>query len=311
MCSVNLEKVEYKGWKNCIRMTNGIVDLIATSDVGPRIIRFGFAGKKNEFCEVSGQVGTTGGTEWNIYGGHRLWHSPEEKPRSYYPDNNKIDWEIKGSTLILKQPVESWTNIGKVMEITMSPDSTEVTVLHRLTNNGAWTVELAVWALTVMAAGGREIIPQASRETGLQPNRMLSLWPYTRLNDHRVYWGEKYITLQQDEKTVHPFKIGLPNEYGWAAYTNGGHLFVKKYKHIIDAIYPDYSASSYETYTTDFMLEMESLSPLTLLKPGSHAEHTEVWTLYDNVTLPSGEKEIDETIIPLVEKHGQEHRAGL
>lgn len=311
MSAVSLEKVEYKGWKNCIRMTNGIVDLVATTDVGPRIIYFGFTNGKNEFCEVPSQIGTTNGPEWNIYGGHRLWHSPEERPRSYYPDNQAIEWEKSGSTLILKQPVEPWTNVSKTMEITMSPDSAEVTVLHRITNKGAWEVELAPWAITVMAAGGKEIIPQASSDTGLLPNRMLSIWPYTRMNDHRVYWGEKYITLTQDEKTQHPFKIGLPNEHGWAAYANDGHLFVKKFSHIKGAKYPDFSASSYETYTTDFMLEMESLGPLTLLKPGACAEHTETWNLYDNVKVPCDEKEIDEIIVPLVSRNGQEKKAGL
>lgn len=300
MSKVILKKIPYKGWKNCIHMTNGIIDLVATTDVGPRIISFGFSGKKNEFCEVTDQVGTTNGNEWNMYGGHRLWHSPEEKPRSYLPDNQPIAWETRDSTLILKQPTEPWSNIGKEMEITMSPESAEVTVLHRLTNNGAWSVELSVWAITVMAAGGKEIIPQASRQTDLLPNRMVSLWPYTRMNDPRVCWGEKYITIQQDEKIQHPFKIGLPNEHGWAAYVNGGHLFIKKFNHIQDAKYPDYSASSYETYTTDFMLEMESLSPLTVLKPGEFAEHRETWSLYDNIEIPDGEEKIDEIIKPLV-----------
>jgi hypothetical protein len=42
------------------------------------------------------------------------------------------------------------------------------------------------------------------------------------------------------------------------------------------------------------MLEMESLSPLTMLEPGSHIEHAETWELFDNVPVPgSDEEEID------------------
>jgi len=165
---------------------------------------------------------------------------------------------------------------------------------------GAWDIELAAWALSVMAPGGKQIVPQVTRDTGLLPNRMMSLWPYTKLNDHRVYWGEKYITIQQDPNEKTAFKIGLPNEDGWAAYINHGHMFVKKFNHYMDAIYPDYTASSYETYTIDFMMEMESLSPLELLAPGDTIEHEETWTLIDNVNVPADEKEIDEKILPLV-----------
>lgn len=295
-----IRKIEYKGWKNCIEISNGIINLIATTDVGPRIIRFGFVDKQNHMCEVEDQIGTTGGDEWKIYGGHRLWHSPEHKPRTYELDNCKIEWKKKKNGIVLKQPVEPWTLIQKEMEITMSPDSANVTILHRLTNKGAWDIELSVWALTVMAPGGKEIIPQATTDTGLLPNRMLSLWPYTKLNDPRVYWGEKYITLQQDKSMKPPFKIGLPNEKGWAAYANFGQLFVKKFQHISDVVYPDFSASSYETYTTDFMLEMETLSPLALLEPEASIEHTEAWNLFDNINVPTDEKEIDETIVPLI-----------
>ena len=31
------------------------------------------------------EKGKTGGSEWHIYGGHRLWHAPEVMPRTYYP----------------------------------------------------------------------------------------------------------------------------------------------------------------------------------------------------------------------------------
>lgn len=300
MGTVKITKKEYKGWENCIQISNGLVDIIATTDVGPRIIRFGFVGKENEFCEVPDQIGTIGGNEWKIFGGHRLWHSPENEPRSYELDNSKISYIEKENGIVLTQPVEPNTRMLKEIEITMSPSHAKVTVLHRITNKGLWPVEFAVWALTVLKAGGKEIIPQASRKTGFLPNRMISLWDYTKLNDPRVCWGDRYITLQQDVNAKNPFKIGMPNEDGWAAYANNGNLFVKKYEHVLNALYPDFSASSFETYTCDYMTEMESLSPLQTIEPGDFIEHTEVWSLYGNVTAPSSEDEIDKIVLPLI-----------
>lgn len=297
---VKVIRNQYKGWENCIEISNGIVDLIATTDVGPRIIRFGFIGKENEFCEVESQIGTTGGSEWNIFGGHRLWHSPEHKPRSYEPDNLKIDYWEKENGIVLSQLVEPWTQIKKEIEVTLSQNKAKVILLHRLINKGAWPIKLSAWALTVMAPGGKEIIPQVTRDTGLLPNRMISLWPYTKLNDHRVHWGEKYIALMHDSDTKEPFKIGMPNEDGWAAYVNHGHLFIKQFKHVNGALYPDFGASSFETYTCDFMTEIETLSPLVELEPEESVEHMETWNLYDNIKVPENEEDIDKTILPFI-----------
>jgi len=302
MSKVSIQKQAYAGWENCMVLSNGIVDLVATTDVGPRIIRFGFCGKENEFCEMQEQIGRTGDSEWHIYGGHRLWHSPEQMPRSYSPDNSPIECRKIKNGLVLDQPVEPWTQIKKEIEVVLSPDKAEAYLLHRLTNKGAWEVELAAWALTVMAPGGMEILPQSSGGDPLLPNRMISLWTYTRLNDRRVYLGEKYITLQQDTSAKQPFKIGFPNRDGWAAYANHNHLFVKQFDMVDDAVYPDYSASSYETYTNERMLEMESLSPLALLAPGEFIEHREVWKLFDGVEVPLNEDEIDKKILPLARK---------
>ncbi|MDO8685089.1 MAG: hypothetical protein Q7J78_00290, partial [Clostridiales bacterium] len=204
--------------------------------------------------------------------------------------------------VIIRYNVDPSTQIKKEIEITLAPDSSKVTALHRLSNKGPLQVELAAWSLSVMAAGGREVIPQISGGNKLLPNRMLSLWPYTKLNDKRVHWGEKYIMLDQipGKETDSPYKIGLPVADGWAAYSNHGHLFIKKFPFYEGVEYPDYSASSYETYTNHFMLEMETLSPLVLLDNEESVEHTEEWFLYENVKRPETENDINQTILPLI-----------
>ena len=151
----------------------------------------------------------------------------------------------------------------------------------------------------MLAPGGLEFIPLNTTDTGLLPNGAIGIWPYTKLNDKRVNWGERYITIKQDKKAATPFKIGLVNEAGWAAYLNNGHLFVKQYEHEGDMEYPDYNCS-YETYTNDSFVEMESLSPVILLGSGETAEHIETWSLYENVKKPENEKEIGSGIASLI-----------
>ncbi len=293
MEEVKIEKIVYGEWENCLRLANGRVDVVVTTDVGPRVIRYGFVGKENEFCEVAGDRGQTGGDEWRMYGGHRLWHSPEDRERTYRPDNSEVAWrEIQGG-ISLEQSVESGTGIGKELELRLSPRGSRVELRHRLTNRGLWPVELAAWAITVMAPGGLEVIPQPEKAAGLLPDRLIALWPYSRMDDPRVRWGDRYILLRQDPETSEPFKLGIPGREEWAAYFNRGRLFLKRHTHFPAVRYPDFGVS-YETYTNDYMLEMETLSPLTHLRPGETVEHREEWELFDHVPRPGAdEKEID------------------
>src|SRR5262245_44425478 len=88
-----IEVVDYKGWKNNLKLSNGESELVITLDVGPRIIRYGFRGGPNVFKEFDEQIGKSGEKEWMIRGGHRLWHAPEEVRRTYELDNSPVKWE--------------------------------------------------------------------------------------------------------------------------------------------------------------------------------------------------------------------------
>ncbi len=291
-----IEHVEYGGWPNCYRLNDGRWELIVTADVGPRVIRFGPMGGDNVFCEFEEMMGLTGGNEWRIYGGHRLWHSPEAKPRSYYPDNGPVNVEGEGDdTLHVVQPVEETTGIQKEMHITLADG--RVTVEHVLRNCGVWPIRLAPWALSVMAPGGLGIIPQPTSHhpDNLLPNRILVLWPYTNMTDPRIHWGARYITLRQDANAG-PTKVGLSADDGWLAYWNAGVLFVKRFDYCAGAIYPD-GGCSVEMYTNERMLEAETLGPMVLLDPGCSVSHVERWYLFDKVSLPDYDEDSLEAIV--------------
>lgn len=280
MDQISIREIAYKDYGKCIELANGRIDVLCTVDIGPRIIRFGFAGKENMFCECNEQSMPVPDGEWKIRGGHRLWHGPENVPRTYLSDNKPVEWKAIENGIILSQDVERASGMKKEMEVTMSPSCSKVKVLHRITNKGLWPVELSVWSITVVAAGGRQIMPMPHRETGVLPNRLVALWPYSRMNDHRVYWGDKYIVLDQNPNMQPAFKLGFPNEDGWAAYMNKGSMFIKRFRHVPGARYFDFG-SSYETYTNDFIMEMESISPCGILSPDESMTHAEDWELVE------------------------------
>ncbi len=96
-------KVAYQGWPNCFRLSNELVELIIITDVGPRLIRFGFLGR-DDLAEFPADLGQAGGNTFQQYGGHRLWHGPESRERTYYPDNAPVMLEQKGEGVRVIQP---------------------------------------------------------------------------------------------------------------------------------------------------------------------------------------------------------------
>lgn len=307
--AVKVEKTEYGGWPNCYRMSNGNIELIVTTDIGPRIIRLGFVGKENEFKEFKDDMGKTGGDAWRPYGGHRLWHAPEIMPRTYMPDNIPVQAKVDGATIsLLSEPEKDpktgmFSGLRKEMIITLHPEN-HVTIMHRLHNVGFWAVECAPWALTMMAPGGRAIIPRPSYKPhgpgNFLPACCVIQWSYTDPGDPRFVWGSKYIALKQDVNTKLPNKIGVGGRETWLAYARGGNLFVKFSPYIEGATYPD-AGCCIETFTNADMLETESLGPTTTIQPGQAASHLEDWFLFSGVTVTDDEATIDANVLPKIE----------
>ena len=295
MAKIKIYTETDKVFGSLVCMTNGIIELKVTVDFGPRAIHFSRVGMENMFYQdaAKGSLGDKfeiyEGDIHRLYGGHRLWISPEEMPRCYHPDNNPVAWKEIDGGLEFTAPVEKHTQLQKIMRFEMDEATPYVKVDHTIVNMGVWDVEFAIWSLTMLDKGGKAVMPQNERDTGLLPNRNFTFWPYCRMNDKRVYFGDKFITLTQDDKAVFPFKLGYNNESGWACYFNKKQAFVKFFEPQIDAPYPD-GGCTYESFTNDVMVESESLSELALVGPNEALTHTEEWELYEASDVPSNDE---------------------
>lgn len=301
--TLEFSRSNFAGWNTTYTLSNGTIELVITGDVGPRIIRFGFVGDVNEFCEVADDLGKTGGNEWRMYGGHRFWHAPEQAGRTDLPDNSPVEITEADGVIKIVQPVETATGLQKTLLIYMSDDN-RVHVEHRLTNHSLWAIECAPWGISVMTTGGKAIMPMPPRiphGEALLPANSLTLWTYTDMGDPRWTWGEKYIMLSQDVNATTPQKIGAEIKDGWAAYLRDGHLFVKCFDYQAGAPYPD-SGCNFETFTNDFMLEMESLAPMQRIEPGATAVQHEDWFLFKDVPAVANDADVDEQVLPLIQQ---------
>jgi hypothetical protein len=297
-----IEKVAYGGWPNCYRLSNGESELIVTTDVGPRVMRYGFIRGQNVFVEIADQLGRSGEPWWAMRGGHRLWVAPEVKPDTYALDNGAVQASVDNGRISLLQPVEPETGLQKEIAVAYDAADGGVIVTHRISNKGEQTRRLAPWALSQMAKGGTGIVALPARgghSEQLLPTNPLVMWAYTNFADKRWLFTRKYIVLRQDPAEHSPQKTGLFNVNTRAAYLLGSDLFIKRCQADAAAPYPDFHCS-FEIFTNGDFLELETLGPLADLTPGATVEHVERWSLHRDVRLAAvSESEIERVVEPL------------
>ena len=267
---VNVSCEPFHGWLNCYYLRNDSVRLIVTSDIGPRILSFGFLDGPNELVILDEDTTRAGEDTFRFYGGHRLWLAPESRSHTYAPDNQPVEVEALTNGLRLTAPVEHTTHIQKQLEITLATDAARVHLVHRISNRGDQSITLAPWALTMCAPEGVGIIPlppEGDHQANLLPKTSLTLWAYTRMADPRWLWGDHYVLLRQNQCLSTPQKVGAYVEQGWIAYANHNHLFVKRFEVSPNGLYPD-RGSNAELFANDQFLEIERFHGLSFLEPG-------------------------------------------
>lgn len=286
---IEKKEIQYENFGRCLELSNGIIRIVVTLDFGPRILCYSFVDGENLFFEDRERVFAERsadmdaaygkGAAWLIYGGHRLWIAPEDFPGTYYPDNDPVRYELTDCGAVFTPPMQTRNRCQFVTEVTLCEQSSRVTVCHTIQNCGSQPITLAPWAISVMAPGGTEIVPQPGKKTGATPNRIFTLWDYADMTDPRFAWLHRYMVLQQDPSADGKFKFGINAQDGYSLYFRKGDLFIKQFPVEENGIYPDHGMS-FETYTNPLFLEIESLGQLQTLAPENRLTHTETWSLY-------------------------------
>ena len=288
MPDLRVERTQHSDYGSCLHLSNGLVNIYVSLEYGPRILHYSlgegpnvmFFNRDPEYVKKGEEFDKVfyPGAYWNIRGGNRLWVAPHSYPGAFYPDNEAVEFQIleKGARFL---PKPRWKpGVRLSTEVELEGATSGLRVRNIIQNIGDTPLRMAAWSITSVESGGIEIIPQPGRQTGVLPNRRLALWPYTDMADPRLTWGSRHIALRHDSGRKEPLKLGINNEEGWACYVNQGQCFLIEHHHDIAAEYPDFGVS-YETFADDRMVEMETLSPLKLVRPGESVEQNEYWQL--------------------------------
>jgi len=264
------------------RLENDHLYLDYLTAAGPRIVRLvPKANGQNLLAEVPDVTLSSPHGRYSLRGGHRLWYAPETAARTYIPDDEPPAVELLDGGVRLQQPVEAYTGIRKIMEVRLDPAQPRVAVRHVLRNDGWEPFELAPWAITQMVLGGTAVLPQQVGpldQEGLQPNRHLVLWPYSRWQDPRLRLADELIFVT-GAPIAHPLKIGIFNRQGWFGYLIGETFFRKQFTPQPDRPHSDFH-SNCQIYVNHQFLELELLGPLQTLAPAEELTHLEMWELF-------------------------------
>jgi hypothetical protein len=279
-----MQTIEFHGIE-CVEIANDHLSMLATKSVGPRILSLKPIRGESLFAVLPrATLEYPGRPPFHFYGGHRLWHAPEDPRITYVPDDSPVELETMSDGIRLTQLAEPQTMLEKTLQVRLSHDRASAEIKHTLTNRGDNDRVLAPWAITQLKPGGVAILPQCKNGDEANPtlpNRTITLWSYTDINSDHITWGNEFVLVEAKMKQG-KLKVGFPNPDGWMAYWLGGLLFVKRAGFTREAGYFDRGSSS-ECYCDPRFLELESLGPITRLPPGGSVEHLEVWDLHEGV----------------------------
>jgi len=280
------------------QLQNEFIQLDYLSKSGPRIVRFSLLNEANLLAELPDLKVETPSGPYSFYGGHRLWRSPETLIESYEPEDNNLVTSIIPHGVRLE--IELTQGIKKQISIELAQEKPQLTLTHMITNLNKEVITIAPWALTMLKMEGVAILPQPSGNTdsdGFLHNRNYSLWPYSRITDKRVIWGDDVILIKA-KPDLPPFKIGYFNSHGWMAYWINGRLFKISFQVSKESNYPDGNCNS-ESYCSNRFIELESLGPLKQLSTGESTTLVESWEIFTQLDVPFLSSGVQKTILDL------------
>lgn len=299
-----LTTIKYRGWR-ALRLATRALELIAPVDFGPRVLSLrSLAGGGNVFFELfPPERGALGPCGFKLYGGHRLWHAPEDAVRTYQPDNDPVKVAVlpAGHGFTLTQETEKRTGIQKSIRIEVANDRA-FRAVHTLANRGRRPVELAPWALTMLRGGGYGVLPllpKGRHPRDLLPTYSVVPWAYTDLALPCWNLRRDFIGIETS-RTKTPQKLGLTDYPGWSAYWFRGAIFVKSVpRAAAGKSHPDLGCCI-ETFTNGGMIELETLGPLGVVAPGRAVTHVEHWGVLDGLPKPCTDRVFAKKLLPAV-----------
>lgn len=266
--------IPYAGWENCIHITNTVFEAVITTDVGPRIVRYGRVGGPNMLWLDEYTAGQTEETKtWRAYGGHSF--DAVVNGESFLPpENSPVAYEL-GKDCVKFHDIDK-NGIVKTISVRMCRRG-GLEIKETITNATSELCTVTVNGNTLLHGGGVAALPLREDDAVLCG----SVCP-------EIERGENLAMIEHDESESNGFKLHFGLDELWCGYFSKGNLFIMTSPKMEDA-YANGVNLSLEATPRRFC--MSSYSPEKVLQPGESILHTEVWNIFTNMPSPCCEEE--------------------
>jgi len=308
---VTTQFVNYKYYGRCLAIANEALEVLVTADVGPRIISFTPKGGSNLFFnDEEDRLVSRGevfesifgpGAEFHFYGGHRLWLAPQYPLHTNVPDTEPLDVEVLPNGGVFTGKSNAVSGMRPRMTVTMDETEAKIAVTAEFLNTSGEVKHYAPWQITQFAPGGVTFVPFGKRNdrepfeftterpafrgprpamtkeallTPLTPSKVFVLFDIAHLKDERLHLHNRHFVLKQDPELWRPFKAGMQNPEGFGLYAIGDYVVTAQHEYVPGGCYTD-GGSSFEVYTGNAFMEIETLGEYREVAPGECLTHTE------------------------------------
>jgi len=282
-----VQKISYRGYTDCYKISNDSVTLIVVAQAGGRVFNYSLNGRNTIF------------EDQNLNGKTIV----DFNTKTFEPDGGRFDvrgsvtmgrlhdtlWvgpyttEITGRySMKMTSLVDKTLGIDICREFFLDSSSSHLRIRQTMTNRSKKETNWYFWGRTFCPIDGKIVIPLN------RSSKYSSKWGY--------YSGDSFINLNATDSLVQvsdtilsflALKNGAKMRYaadpddGWIVYGYNEQLFLMKYKVDLTRTYLTDTEETLIYYTDGaYKVELEPISPSFKLSPGQSGSFVEDWYLF-------------------------------
>ncbi len=275
-----IERIEYRGWTNCVRLSSEAMEVVVVPQVG-RIMRICKPTGPNLLWENPELDGSSAprGADWTNYGGDKLWPAPQARwawPPPKELDGSPYKARIEGGKVVLVSPP---SRLGIQFTRLISLSGSHLTVENLMRNVSKSGVEWSIWQVAQL---NRPQGIRASAKPSFEFPRGWRPYPGVNMPPNVILEGKEHFEARHHPSESYkiaangrPFRlVGV-----WPSGTELSMqaLFMPK------GVHPDGDAPMqiFSNPEPNAYMEAELTGPIVKLKAGAVTKTTIVFTLFE------------------------------
>jgi hypothetical protein len=249
---------------------------------GPRVAWWGRPGGENLlFWDETGQIGRK---DWKLWGGHRIWLTrplADETEECYHPEPGPCVVESSGETTHIWGQLDPENQLR--FGLAIRPAKHGLELIQGIKNEGPFPTSAGIWELTcAQIQPGTELCVPLGDGSNWDRFRLVFCKRWNgneaRINDPQVVLEEEYLQVKPMGQVCKRM-LEAPQGMIWLNRPDLGLSFLIKTDYEPHSAYPLGCNLGFYIGPGNFMLEMETMGPERIIKPGETLSHTEKWVL--------------------------------